>query len=71
MTTIINREQQAIFLSRTAAHQALIREGRKHGVSDQEIAKRGRAIHVTKRGESLGWAAFLPHLPAGYITEEL
>lgn len=69
MTTII--KSQAIFLSRTGAHQAIIREGRKHGISDEEIAKRGKAVHVTKRGEALGWAAFLPHLPAGYITEEL
>ena len=69
MTTVI--KQQAIFLSRTGAHQALIREGRRFGVSDEDIAKRGRAVPVSKRGEHLGWAAFLPQLPSGYIVEEL
>lgn len=70
MTTII-RHGQAVFLSRASAHQALIREGRRFGVSDEDIAKRGRAVAVSKRGEHLGYAAFLPQLPAGYITEEL
>lgn len=64
------RKTQALFLSRTGAHNALIREGKKYGLKPEDVNKHGRAVAVSKRGEHIGFAAFLPHLPTGYIVEE-
>ena len=64
------KQHQAIFLSRTSAHHALIREGRKYGLTPEVIAKTGKAIPVSKRGEHLGYAAILPQLPAGSVVED-
>jgi hypothetical protein len=66
----MSRKTQAIFLSRTSAHLAIIREGKKYGLTPDVIAKAGRAVPVSKRGEHLGYAAILPQLPAGYVVED-
>lgn len=59
---------QAIYLSRTSAHKAIISEGRRLGIPDQVIAKHGRAVHATKRGQSLGYVAFCPISTNGHTA---
>lgn len=56
---------KAIFLSRTAAHLAIIRVGRSLGIPDEEIAMKGKAHAAYRRGELIGWEAWLPKI-SGY-----
>jgi len=52
--------KQAIFVSRTGAHLALIKHGKDRLLTEDVIAKHGRAIFATKKGQPLGWVALLP-----------
>jgi hypothetical protein len=53
--------QQALFISRTSAHLALIKVCRELGMDDETIAKHGRVHAVYKRGNLEGYEARYPH----------
>lgn len=56
----------ATFVSRTAALTAVIRAGLRVGTPKEEIATRGRAQPVYKRGELIGYRAVYPRPNGGY-----
>jgi hypothetical protein len=59
--------ERAIFINRTCAHYALIKEGRQRGLPDTMIASRGRTYPIHKRGQMIGWEAWVPaYVDAGY-----
>jgi hypothetical protein len=69
-----NKRERAVFISRNSAHFALIKEGRKRGLPDTMIAGRGRTFPVHRRGQMIGWEAWIPaHIDATHnvpILEE-
>lgn len=52
--------ERAVFLSRTAAHYAIIKQGRINGVPDMEIALKGKTYPKYVKGQMIGWEAFVP-----------
>lgn len=56
----------ATFVSRFAALTAVVRAGLRVGASKEEIAVRGRAQPVYKRGELLGYRAIYPRPNGGF-----
>lgn len=52
--------ERAVFLSRTAAHYAIIRQGRINGLSDEDIALKGRTYPKYVKGQMIGWEAYVP-----------
>jgi hypothetical protein len=56
----------ALFTTRVGALTAVIRASSSVGVPKQEIATRGRAQPVYKRGELLGYRAVYPRPDGGF-----
>lgn len=56
----------ALFTTRVGALTAVIRASSSLGVPNQEIATRGRAKPVYKRGELLGYRAVYPRPNGGF-----
>lgn len=52
--------ERAIFISRTAAHTAIVQRGRAIGMSNEDIAKHGRTYPKIVRGEMRGYEAWYP-----------
>ncbi len=52
--------ERALFISRTSAHLAMIAEGRRRGLSNEEIAIKGATFPKHVRGEFKGYEAFIP-----------
>lgn len=54
---------RAIFISRTGALLAAQRWGRKRGLDDEFINLRTQVYSVFKRGQMIGWEAWLDRSP--------
>jgi hypothetical protein len=52
--------RRELFISRTSAYLMAIKLGRRLGLSSQQIASGSRAYPVYKRGECVGWEAWIP-----------
>ena len=57
-----DRQELAVFLSRTSALNAILHEGKKRGVYDQILQISGHVHQVFKRGQFVGYHAYWPDL---------
>jgi hypothetical protein len=52
--------RRELFISRSSAYLMAIKLGRRLGLSSQQIVSGSRAYPVYRRGECVGWEAWIP-----------